>query len=68
MPAAGADAEAQRQLDAGEVGGPWLAADTMSCDDVIDPRELRNTLLRALWLAEDRRRQPPELARLEICR
>jgi acetyl-CoA carboxylase carboxyltransferase component len=61
--AAGADAETQRQLDAGEVGGPWSAADTMSYDDVIDPRELRNALLRALRLTENRRSQPPEPVR-----
>jgi acetyl-CoA carboxylase carboxyltransferase component len=57
--AAGADSTTQEQLDVGESGGPWATADTMSYDDVIDPRELRNALLDALEVAAGRDAQPP---------
>jgi hypothetical protein len=36
------------------MGGPWANADTMSYDDVVDPRDLRNVLLSALELSEGR--------------
>jgi acetyl-CoA carboxylase carboxyltransferase component len=52
--ASGADAEMRRELEAREFGGPWATADTMSYDEVIDPRELRNALLDALCLARVR--------------
>jgi len=54
--AAGADAQTQAALDAAEMGGPWSVADTMSFDDVIDPRDLRNALLSALELAAERQK------------
>jgi len=60
MPAGGggaaskADASTQAELDAHEVGGPWGAASSLAFDDVIDPRELRNVLIRALRLARTR--------------
>jgi acetyl-CoA carboxylase carboxyltransferase component len=60
MPAAGggaaskADAATQAALDQGEQAGPWRIASTLGFDDVIDPRELRNALLRALALASGR--------------
>ena len=58
--AAGADAELQDQLDQLESEGPWNTADTMSFDEVIDPRELRNALLSGLELASRRRTHPVE--------
>ena len=60
MPARGggaaskADEDLQADLDAHESGGPYAAADTMAFDEVIDPRELRNALLRGLALAGGR--------------
>ena len=60
MPAAGggaaskADAETQTAFDRTEQAGPWRIASTLGFDDVIDPRELRNALLRALALARTR--------------
>lgn len=42
-------------LQHAELGGAYSAADRMSYDDVIDPRELRNALLRALGLSAARR-------------
>ncbi len=64
MPAAGggaaakADAGTQAALDAHELAGPWRIASALGFDDVIDPRELRNALLRALELARGRRAGP----------
>ncbi len=64
MPAdSGADAaklegDARMVLANAEIGGAYSAADTMSYDDVIDPRELRNRLLAALRLSATRRTQP----------
>ena len=52
--AARADTQTQGALDDAEGGGPWSTADTMSYDEVIDPRELRNVLLDALDLASAR--------------
>ena len=43
--AAGVDDDAQRVLDHAELGGAYSSADTMSYDDVVEPRELRNSLL-----------------------
>ncbi|MBW2271930.1 MAG: acetyl-CoA carboxylase carboxyltransferase subunit [Deltaproteobacteria bacterium] len=57
--AAGADSATQEQLDVGESAGPWATADTMSYDEVIDPRELRNVLLDALELASGRDAESP---------
>jgi acetyl-CoA carboxylase carboxyltransferase component len=64
MPAAGggaaskADRDTQAALDASELAGPWRIASTLGFDDVIDPRELRNALLRALELARGRAAGP----------
>jgi len=64
MPAeGGADAaklepDASALLDHAELGGAYSAADTMSYDDVVDPRELRPALLAALRLAGTRRLGP----------
>ena len=60
MPAGGggaaskADASTQAALDARELEGPWKTASSLGFDDVIDPRELRNALIRALRLAGTR--------------
>jgi acetyl-CoA carboxylase carboxyltransferase component len=69
MPAeSGADAarlegDARELLEHAELGGAYSGADTMSYDDVIDPRELRNALLAGLRLASARRSQPVQPAR-----
>ena len=49
--AAGLEAAAQAQLERTESDGPYRVADSMGFDDIIDPRELRNALLRGLDLA-----------------
>jgi len=60
MPAEGggsashADSETKEALRAAEFGGAWETADTMAFDEVIDPRELRNTLLAALEMTAGR--------------
>jgi acetyl-CoA carboxylase carboxyltransferase component len=60
MPAGGggaaskADDSTQASLDARELEGPWKTASSLGFDDVIDPRELRNALIRALRLAGTR--------------
>ena len=50
-------------LDAAETSGAWASADTMSYDDVIDPRELRNALLAALRVTRGRDAEPAAPAR-----
>jgi acetyl-CoA carboxylase carboxyltransferase component len=66
MPAdSGADAarlegDTRELLANAELGGAYSAADTMSYDDVIDPRELRNALLDALRLTAARGAAPAE--------
>lgn len=57
--AAGVDGDAQQLLDHADLGGAYSSADTMSYDEVIEPRELRNALLAALRLASARRAEPP---------
>lgn len=57
--AAGVDGDAQQLLDHAELGGAYSSADTMSYDEVVEPRELRNALLAALRLASARRVEPP---------
>jgi acetyl-CoA carboxylase carboxyltransferase component len=62
MPARGggaaskADDARQAMLDAAELGGPYRVAASMGFDEIIDPRELRNALIRALGLCEGRQR------------
>jgi len=66
MPAeSGADAarlegDTRELLAHAELGGAYSAADTMSYDDVIDPRDLRNALLDALRLTTARDAAPAE--------
>ncbi|MCG8632352.1 MAG: hypothetical protein MI863_00910 [Desulfobacterales bacterium] len=52
--AAGADSEAREALKAAETSGAYSAADGMNYDEVIDPRQLRNVLLSALEMSENR--------------
>jgi acetyl-CoA carboxylase carboxyltransferase component len=52
--AAGLEAELQAQLDTSQSEGPWAVADTLGFDEVIDPRDLRATLLAGLKLASHR--------------
>ncbi len=52
--AAGLEADAQDKLEVSEAEGPWKPADSMSYDEIIDPRELRNELLKGLALASKR--------------
>jgi acetyl-CoA carboxylase carboxyltransferase component len=60
MPARGGGAaakvgeETQADLDAAEGGGPYSVANSMGFDEIIDPRDLRNALLRGLALASGR--------------
>jgi acetyl-CoA carboxylase carboxyltransferase component len=51
---AGLDAESQSRVEQDQDAGPWRMAAGMVYDDVIDPRELRNALLRGLELARER--------------
>ena len=53
--AAGSEADVRALLEHADLGGAYAAADRMSYDDVIDPRQLRNELLRALRLTSARR-------------
>jgi acetyl-CoA carboxylase carboxyltransferase component len=71
MPARGggaaskSDQDQQALLDAAELSGPYRVADSMGFDEIIDPRELRNVLLRGLALSSARRGEQPEpVARL----
>ena len=56
--AAKVGAEVQAELEAGEASGPYGVANSMAFDEIIDPRELRNVLLRGLELAGARQRGP----------
>ena len=64
MPAAGggsvahAGPETLQELAVSEHAGPYGTADTMAFDDVIDPRDLRNALLRGLRLSTGRQTGP----------
>jgi len=64
MPARGggtaskADASQQAVLDAAELGGPYRVANSMGFDEIVDPRELRNVLIRGLELTEARESGP----------
>lgn len=46
--AAKLDESTQSQLEEAQASGAWSTGDTMAFDEIIDPRELRNALLRAL--------------------
>ncbi|OYD68025.1 acetyl-CoA carboxylase carboxyltransferase component [Rhodococcus sp. OK302] len=53
-----ADERTQRALIENEAAGPWRLASSVTYDDVIDPRELRNALLGALRLSAGRDSEP----------
>lgn len=53
-----ADGRTQRALIENEAAGPWRLASSVTYDDVIDPRELRNALLGALRLSSGRDAEP----------
>ncbi len=57
--AAGIEPDVRALMEHGDLGGAFAAADRMSYDDVIDPRDLRNELIRALELSAARLRVPP---------
>lgn len=65
MPATGGgaaaklSAEAQAQADASERAAAWKTADSLSYDEIIDPRDLRNALLAGLRLSAGRTTEPP---------
>jgi len=54
--ASGADAEEQGRLDAAEEAGSFGVANHLGFDEIIDPRDLRDVLLRGLELAGERLR------------
>jgi acetyl-CoA carboxylase carboxyltransferase component len=61
------DDATQAEVTATQTGGPWPQAHGMGYDDVIDPRDLRDALLRALMLLEHRDdREYEPVARLGI--
>ena len=48
------DAETQEQVERDQRAGPYRMANRLGCDDVVDPRELRNALLDGLRLSDAR--------------
>lgn len=52
--AAKVDADTAQLLAQAEQSGAWSTGDTMAYDEVIDPRDTRNILLRGLALADER--------------
>jgi len=57
--ASGLGEKDQAEVERIQAGGPWGMAAAMAYDDVIDPRELRNALIRGRSLAEGRLGSPP---------
>ncbi len=51
------DVDEALRLKAAEDSGAWLTGDTMAYDEIIDPRELRNVLIRGLDLSAQRNSQ-----------
>ena len=49
--------EDQAKVDASQTGGPYLPASTMTFDDVIDPRDLRNAIIKSFIMIEGREDQ-----------
>jgi acetyl-CoA carboxylase carboxyltransferase component len=66
MPAASGGAAAklgaddQQAVEAAEMGGSYAIASGMAFDEIIDPRDLRDVLLRGLELASARQQGPFE--------
>lgn len=52
------DEQTQRDLVENEAAGPWRLASTVTYDEVIDPRQLRNALLAGLRIARGRSDSP----------
>lgn len=52
------DEATRAKIEAEQLGGSYLVADRMVYDDVIDPRDLRNALMRGLSLSMGRLSQP----------
>ena len=52
--AANVDEQTARQLADAEASGSWTTGDTMAYDEIIDPRNMRNALLKGLQLAANR--------------
>lgn len=52
--AAKVDESTQKQLLEAEQSGSWTAGDNLAYDEIIDPRELRNALIKGLQLAAQR--------------
>jgi acetyl-CoA carboxylase carboxyltransferase component len=50
------DDESRQRIEQAQRGGPFGLADRLGVDDVVDPRELRNTLIAALDLSSERPR------------
>ena len=68
LPAAGAavagyDEAGRQRMAERQSEGAWSAGDTLAYDEIIDPRELRDSLLVGLELALGRRDAAPEPAR-----
>ena len=56
-PSAKLDDATRARIEAEQAGGSFHVANTLGYDEVIDPRELRNALLKGLALSEGRRGQ-----------
>ena len=54
------DEDMAAQLKAAEESGAWSTGDTMGYDEIIDPRELRNALVRGLELSAARNIRDPQ--------
>lgn len=57
------DERTQAELIENEAAGPWRLASTVTYDEIIDPRQLRNALLQGLCLAHGREQARPEPVR-----
>ena len=58
--AAKLDSDVQAEVEEAESGGPYGVANSMGFDEIIDPRDLRDVLLRGLSLSSAREKGPFE--------
>ena len=58
--ASGADKDTAEKLKLAEESGAWSTGDTMAYDEIIDPRELRNRLIKGLMISRERQMQQPQ--------
>ncbi len=58
--AAKVDADTAELLKRAEQSGAWATGDTMAYDEIIDPRELRNVMIRGLQLSGERNSHNPQ--------